>query len=76
MTTTKAKTTRTRAASKPAEAVKTEDMVFDKEGNMTIEPVEYYGVNYSSIIPVLINAVQEQQELIKALEVRIAELEK
>lgn len=39
------------------------------------QPQDYKGVDYLELIPVLINAVQEQQETIEALKARIAELE-
>jgi len=37
---------------------------------------EFYGVSYSEIIPVLVKAVQEQQEIIKGLKAEISELKK
>lgn len=37
---------------------------------------EYKGVDYIELVPVLINAIQEQQEVIKRLEERVAELER
>jgi len=54
----------------------------DEEGKETKEAmvvagdeVEFKAVRYESLIPVLIKAVQEQQELIEALEDRIQQLE-
>ena len=35
---------------------------------------EHLGVNYSELIPILTKAIQEQQEMIEALEEEVAEL--
>ena len=37
---------------------------------------EYYAMNYSNLIPVLVKAIQEQQAQIQALKARIETLEK
>lgn len=42
----------------------------DKKGR------DVYGMNYSELIPVLVKAIQEQQEQIRALEEKIQELER
>lgn len=57
------------------EAVTTKQKVFDDEGNPTFVEAKRKGINYDAMIPVLTKAIQEQQELIKALEARISELE-
>ena len=49
------------------EAVKTHDVQFDEEGNMSIIELERFGVTYNSLIPVLINAVKELKAEIDAL---------
>ena len=41
-----------------------------------IKEMEYKSLNYTELIPFLIKAMQEQQELIKALESKIADMEK
>ncbi|RDK84316.1 tail fiber domain-containing protein [Marinirhabdus gelatinilytica] len=58
------------------EVVKTHDVVFneDEKTTKTVEN-ERLGVNYSDIIPVLTKAIQEQQDLIKKLEIRVENLE-
>jgi len=55
---------------------------YDQEGNLVREAevlagddVEFKAVNYNGLIPVLIKAVQEQQEIINQLEERIEQLE-
>ena len=47
----------------------------DADGEVAIDH-ELKSVNYEALIPVLTKAIQEQQEMIKALEARVAELEK
>jgi|GEM_PF-4624933 len=47
----------------------------DADGDEAIDH-ELKSVNYEALIPVLTKAIQEQQEMIKALEARVAELEK
>jgi hypothetical protein len=52
--------------------------VLDEVIDPTFRPddgTEYMGVRYTELVPVLIKAIQEQQELIKALEARITALE-
>jgi hypothetical protein len=44
-------------------------------GEKTEESIEYKGVNYVALIPLLTKAIQEQQELIKDLEARIKKME-
>lgn len=48
---------------------------YDDAGNLINERVEFDGVNYSQLIPVLIGAFQERQALIDQQEATIAELE-
>lgn len=55
---------------------------FDEEGNEAApamveagEAVDFKAVNYNGLIPVLIKGIQEQQEIIEALEARIEVLE-
>lgn len=47
-----------------------------EEGAVTTESVNYKGVNYISLIPVLIGAIQEQQKEIDELKNQISELKK
>ena len=39
------------------------------------QPNEVLGIHYSEIIPVLVQAIKEQQEQIEALSKRVSELE-
>ncbi len=48
---------------------------FDDEGNMTNDKLEYKSVNYIALIPVLTKAIQEQTEVIDALNAKIEALE-
>lgn len=58
------------------DAVKTTDRELDEDGETIREvPVEWLGINYHRLIPRLISAMQEQQELIESLQQRIADLE-
>jgi len=48
----------------------------DKEtGKPTAEYTDAYGVKYAEFTPVLVKAIQEQQEMIKLLQQRVADLE-
>lgn len=59
------------------EVVKTNDIVFDEDSrNSTSIKNENLGVYYSDLIPVLTNAIQEQQELIMALKSTVDELKR
>lgn len=58
------------------EAVHTQDIDIDQDGNQIIKPIKNYGVKYNQLIPVLIDAIQEQNELIQKLESRLSQLEK
>ncbi len=58
------------------EVVKTHDFVYpDENGPAVLQKSENLGVYYSDIIPVLTNAIQEQQALIENLNKRIQYLE-
>ncbi len=58
------------------EVVKTHDYVYpDEKKPSVLTPNENLGVYYSDIIPVLTKAIQEQQEIINALEQRLNALE-
>ncbi len=57
------------------EVVKTHDFQMEEDGTITEIKLETLGVNYSNLIPVLIKAIQEQQEEINSLNERIANLE-
>jgi len=57
------------------EAVKDTDWVEDEEGNKTMVTLDKMGIYYSDLIPVLIKAIQEQQETIEQLNQRIETLE-
>ncbi len=58
------------------EVVKTHDYVYEDENAAPVKKEnDKLGVYYSDIIPVLTNAIQEQQQLIKTLEKRIQTLE-
>lgn len=48
----------------------------NSEMEFVSKEMEYKSLNYTELIPFLIKAMQEQQELIKALESKIADLEK
>ena len=50
------------------EVVKTHDWVTDKNGHQVKKKLDRMGVYYSDIIPVLINAIQEQQKIIESQE--------
>ncbi len=65
-----------------AEVVEDQEIVREEDGSMTTRPAEVLGVYYSDLIPVLIKATQEQQEiierqqaLIEALQQRVEALE-
>ncbi|PZF73889.1 tail fiber domain-containing protein [Taibaiella soli] len=48
----------------------------DKEtGKLTAEYADAYGVKYAEFTPVLVKAIQEQQEMIKVLQQKVADLE-
>jgi hypothetical protein len=57
------------------EVVKTHDFQMEEDGSITEVKLETLGVNYSNLIPVLIKAIQEQQDEINSLKERIANLE-
>ncbi len=59
------------------EAVVTEEWICTGENPLTYEkkPVEHYGVRYSSLIPVLINAVKELNQKLEEANKRIEYLE-
>lgn len=57
------------------EVVKTHDFQMEEDGTITEVKLETLGVNYSNLIPVLIKAIQEQQDEINSLRERIANLE-
>jgi hypothetical protein len=48
----------------------------DARGEQTAPPVEYKGVNSVEMIPILVQAMQEQQKLIEELQTTIAKLKK
>lgn len=47
----------------------------DKDGRITTEEIDYLGVDYISMVPILTQAMQEQQQIIEAKEERIRHLE-
>ncbi len=48
----------------------------DEEGNFERKPNENLGVRYAEITPVIVKAIQEQQEQIESLKVTVEELKK
>jgi hypothetical protein len=58
------------------EASKTKDNIKNEKGEFNEVELETIRVSYTNLVPVLIKAVQEQQEIIKSLEARIEKLEK
>lgn len=48
----------------------------DENGNGKTDPVEYLGVNYIDLIPILIQSTKEQQELINQQKAEIESLQK
>lgn len=59
------------------EVVEDQEWEYDEESNTpTAKKADRLGVYYSDLIPVLVQAIQEQQETIKQLEKRIEALEK
>jgi len=58
------------------QAVKTHDFVQDEEQNVSEhkEELETYSINYSTLVPVLIKAIQEQQAIIEQLQRSVNEL--
>lgn len=59
------------------ETVKVSNYISDpkNEEEFVKEELRFYGVKYDLLIPVLVKSIQEQQEIIDALEFRIKELE-
>lgn len=57
------------------EAVPTKQVVRNEDGSETVIDIPATGINYDALIPVLIKGMQDQQEIIQALEARISELE-
>lgn len=57
------------------EAVPTKQVIRNEDGSETVIDIPATGINYDALIPVLIKGMQDQQEIIKALEARISELE-
>ena len=63
------------------EVVVTEDVSMTEpeegaaHGHLVRKKADYLGINYGELIPVLIKAIQDQQELIRTLEERVATLE-
>ena len=54
------------------EAVADKEFVYDEEtGERSEVDVEYLGINYSQLIPVLISAIKEQQQIIDDLKLRL-----
>ncbi|MCB0628192.1 MAG: tail fiber domain-containing protein [Saprospiraceae bacterium] len=47
----------------------------EEDGSITTEKIDYLGVDYISMVPILTQAMQEQQTIIEAKEERIRELE-
>lgn len=58
------------------EIVKTHEIDVDESGQVTQTPVDFYGVNYVELIPVLIKGMQEQQDKIKDLEYKLQQVMK
>lgn len=59
------------------EIIKTDNNVYyEKTGDLKLEKSELLSINYQELIPVLIKALQEQQNIINNLEERITKLEK
>lgn len=50
------------------EVVKTHDRVFDEDGTVALEELDRMGMYYSDMVPVLIKALQEQNDLIVSLQ--------
>ena len=57
------------------EVVISEDVDIDKNGNKVVTKGEFKVMNYMDLIPVLIKAIQEQEEKINQLEEKIKVLE-
>ncbi|MBK9398361.1 MAG: tail fiber domain-containing protein [Saprospiraceae bacterium] len=55
------------------EVVKSEEVTFDENRNPKIIESEYLGVYYTEIIPILVKAMQEQQDLITELKTTLAD---
>ena len=47
----------------------------DDEGNLISEAVDFKAINYTELVPVALQAIKEQQEIIDAQEARMDELE-
>jgi hypothetical protein len=58
------------------EVVQEESILKDEDGNIRVVKDEKLAVNYSELIPVLVNAIQEQQKQIEELKAKIEILEK
>ncbi len=50
------------------DAVVTHEYVADESGNQILKEVKHLGMDYSKIIPVLVSAIQEQQQIIEELQ--------
>ncbi len=48
---------------------------YDKDGNITADAVQFKGVEYVELIPILTAGIQEQQAIIETQNAKIAELE-
>jgi len=58
----------------PDMVMDTKHNIPDKDGHLTDEVLELKAVNYTQLVPVLIKAVQEQQQLIDELKREVEEL--
>ena len=58
------------------EVVKTHDFQMEEDGTITEVEMDVLGVNYSNLIPVLIKAIQEQQEIIQQVQTEVESLKK
>jgi len=58
----------------PEMVLESEHFIPDENGNLTDKSVSIKAVNYTQLIPVLIKAVQEQQQMIEELKKEIEEL--
>ncbi|TVR36767.1 MAG: T9SS C-terminal target domain-containing protein [Cryomorphaceae bacterium] len=47
---------------------------YDTLGNVTAEPIDYLGVNYAGLTPILTKAIQEQQEIIESQNAVLADV--
>ena len=56
------------------EVVRTQQIVLDEDENKQVVNTQRMGLNYAELVPVLVKAIQEQQEMIETLQEEVAEL--